>query len=116
MSWMGQEDWAFEDVKETRKGQPVINVNFTHANDYLVLKLGTVGLPGHFFPKVVEKRSINVDNGMKSTNCGSLLYLWTLPSPSLRWWTYGLGWLHPSWFLRIHTDLVKILRNAGCEL
>lgn len=52
----------------------MINVNFTHVNDYLVLKLGTIGLSGHFFSEVVEKKSVNVDNGMISTNCGCLLY------------------------------------------
>lgn len=95
----------------------MINVNFTHVNDYLVLKLGTIGLSGHFFSEVVEKKSVNVDNGMISTNCGCLLYCG--PFHLLLWrcgHLSGLCWLRPSWFLRIHTDLVKRRRNAGREL
>lgn len=56
---MGREDWAFEDIKKNKnpeKDQSVINVNFTHANDYLVLKFGTIGLSGHFFLKWLKRK------------------------------------------------------------
>lgn len=94
----------------------MINVNFTHANDYLALKRGTIGLSGHFFLKWLK--SVNVDKGTISTNWFPA-WLWTLPSPPLKMWTSGLCWLRPSWFLRIHNrprSLVKRQRNAGREL
>lgn len=56
----------------------MINVNVTHANDYLVSKL-TIGLSGQFFfSELVEKKSVSVNNGMISTNYRSLFHWWTV--------------------------------------
>lgn len=48
-------------------------------------KLGTIFLLDiFFFFEVVEKKSVNVENGLMRTNCGALLHSWTLASPCLK--------------------------------
>lgn len=46
--------------KEPEKDQSGINIDFTHVNDYLVSRLGTVELSGRFFPLRLLKRKVQM--------------------------------------------------------
>lgn len=63
--------------KEPEKDQPGINVDFTHVNDYLVSRLGTIELSGRsfffFFSEMVEKKNANMEDGMMRTDAESAI-------------------------------------------
>lgn len=76
--------------KEPEKDQSGINVDFTHVNDCLVSRLGTIELSGHslffffFFSEMVEKKNANVENGMMRTDAESAIsFLWDGGTQSL---------------------------------